>query len=338
MTRVSIAVPLFNEEAVVEALVERTCLVLDAIPGGPHEIVVVDDGSSDRTRELLRAAAVRDSRLVVVGLSRNFGHQAAITAALDRARGDVVVIMDGDLQDPPEVIPALLREYERGFDVVYVRRVERKESWFLRCAYFLAYRLIGGLSEIRLPVDAGDFGLLSRRVVEALRRLPEHHRYLRGLRAWVGFRQTCLTVPRGRRESGKSKYSLWKLAQLALDGAFAFSTAPLRAATLFGVGAAGVSGLFAVYSLYVKLIHGRSPEGFTALITAMTFLSGVQLLFLGIIGEYLGRVYDEAKARPMYMVESVVANGNVLDTNAAGAPTHGGMPAVPDGTMHQPAV
>lgn len=306
MTRVSVAIPVYNEQAVMPVLLTRLRAVVSAIPGGPHELLFVDDGSSDLTTEILRAAAIDDPRIVVVALSRNFGHQAAISAALDYVSGDVVVVMDGDLQDPPEAIPHLLEEYERGFEVVYVRRARRREPWYLRLCYFAAYRVIGGLSEVRLPVDAGDFGLMSRRVVEILRRLPEHHRYLRGLRAWVGFKQTSVALDRGRRELGTTKYSLGKLIKLALDGTFAFSIAPLRAAALMGILTAGGSALFAAYALYVKLVHGRPPEGFTALITVMTFLSGVQLMFLGIIGEYLGRVYEETKARPTYVVNSIV--------------------------------
>jgi dolichol-phosphate mannosyltransferase len=304
--RVSLAIPVYNEEAVVPELVRRTTTMLDALPGGPHEIVFVDDGSSDRTPELLENAAHEDPRLVIVALSRNFGHQTALSAALDHVSGDVCVLMDGDLQDPPEAVPKLLEVYEQGYDVVYVVRRDRKESWWLRLCYRIFYRLIAVLSSTHLPLDSGDFGLITRRVVDEIRAMPEHHRYLRGLRTWVGFRQIGVPIERSRRHAGRTKYSPLKLLKLASDGIFAFSIVPLRAAALLGVLAIGCSSLFAAYAIYARFwLH--SPQGFTALIVVMTFLSGVNLLFLGIIGEYVGRVFEETKARPHYIVRKVVS-------------------------------
>jgi dolichol-phosphate mannosyltransferase len=301
---ISVAIPVYNEEATVTELLRRTGNVLDQIPGGPHQIVLVDDGSSDRTCELLEDAAARDPRLVVVALSRNFGHQTALAAALDYVSGDVTVLMDGDLQDPPEVIPLFLEAYKEGHDVVYARRVNRKEALWLRACYYLFYRIIAALSSIWLPLDAGDFGLMSRRVVDEIQKMPEHHRYIRGMRTWVGFRQIGIPIERAARRAGQSKYSPLRLLKLALDGIFAFSIVPLRAAALIGAAASGLSVLYAIYSLYVKFwLH--SPQGFTALITAITFLSGINLFFLGIIGEYVGRVYEEAKGRPHYIVRKV---------------------------------
>ena len=307
--RVSVVVPLYNEEQTFPELRDRLGTVLDGLPGGPHEMVFVNDGSSDRTLELLEQAASRDGRVVVVSLSRNFGHQAALTAALDHASGAVVVVLDGDLQDPPEVIPMFLERCRDGYDVVYATRTKRREPWWLRLCYFVFYRLLARMSRVRLPLDAGDFGLMSRRVVNELRRAPEHHRYLRGLRAWVGFRQTVIKVDRPKRWSGESKYGFFKLVGLALDGIFAFSIAPLRAAVVLGMLAIGVSTAFAAYALYAKLVLNRSPQGFTALILAITFLSGINLLFLGVIGEYFGRVYEEVKARPLYVVAKVIRGG-----------------------------
>lgn len=307
---VSLAIPLYNEEAVVPELLIRTRKVLDGIPGGPHQIVLVDDGSSDRTLEMAEAAAERDPRVVVVGLSRNFGHQTALAAGLDYVTGDVTVLMDGDLQDPPEAIPQLLELYREGYDVVYVRRTHRKEAWWLRLCYYIFYRLLSALSSIQLPLDAGDFGLMSRRVVDEIRRMPEHHRYLRGMRTWVGFRQIGIAMERPARHAGRTKYSPLRLLKLASDGIFAFSIVPLRAASILGALAIGLSFLFSLYSLYAKFwLH--SPQGFTALILAITFLLGINLFFLGIIGEYVGRVYEEAKARPHYVVRKVV-NGPAL--------------------------
>jgi len=303
--RVSLAIPIYNEEEVVPELLRRTTAVLDSLPGGPHEIVFVDDGSSDQTLQLLEKAAEGDARVVVVALSRNFGHQTALAAGLDHVTGDVAVLMDGDLQDPPEAVPELLARYREGYDVVYVRRVNRKESWWLRLCYYLFYRLIAALSTTPLPLDSGDFGLLSRRVIDEIVRMPEHHRYLRGMRTWVGFRQIGVSVERSARHAGQTKYSPLKLLKLASDGIFAFSIVPLRAAAILGVCTIGASLLYSLYALYAKFwLH--SPQGFTALIVAMTFLSGVNLFFLGIIGEYVGRIYEEAKARPHYVVGKLV--------------------------------
>lgn len=301
---ISVAIPIYNEQDVVPELLRRTTAVLDEMPGGPHQIVVVDDGSTDLTAELLEAAVATDPRLVVVSLSRNFGHQTALAAALDYVSGDVTVLMDGDLQDSPEAIPLFVDAYRQGYDVVYAQRVDRKEVWWLRACYHLFYRLIAALSSIRLPLDAGDFGLMSDRVIDEIRKMPEHHRYIRGLRTWVGFRQIGIPVERATRLAGRTKYSPLKLLKLASDGIFAFSIVPLRAAAILGAGASAFSVLYAMYALYVKFwLH--SPQGFTALIVAVTFLSGMNLFFLGIIGEYVGRIYEEAKGRPHYIVRKV---------------------------------
>lgn len=304
--RLSVAIPIHNEESVLPELLRRTLEVLDKLSGGPHELLFVDDGSTDGTLGILEEAAGKDARIVVVSLSRNFGHQAALTAALDHVTGDATVVMDGDLQDVPEVIPQLVQRFQEGYDVVYARRTGRKEVWPLRLCYFLFYRMMAKLSDIRLPLDAGDFGLMSRRVVEQLRRMPEHHRYLRGMRSWAGFRQTGVPVERSERHSGKSKYNLLRLLRLASDGIFAFSIVPIRAAALLGAAAIAISFLFAFYALLAKAVLHRSPQGFTALIFLMTFLSGVILFFLGVIGEYVGRIYEESKGRPIYIVERVL--------------------------------
>jgi dolichol-phosphate mannosyltransferase len=304
--RLSVAVPLHNEESVLPELLRRVGAVLETVPGGPHEIVLVDDGSTDGTRDLLQQAADRDRRVTAIVLSRNFGHQAALTAALDHVTGDATVVMDGDLQDRPEAIPQFLELFARGYDVVYAKRVRRKEPWWLRTLYFTFYRLLAHLSDINLPTDAGDFGLVSRRVVEQLRRLPEHHRYLRGLRSWVGFAQIGIDVERAERHAGKSKYNLIRLTKLAADAIFAFSIVPLRLAAIVGLAGVLGSGAYALYALYAKMFLQRSPVGFTAIIILITFLSGTILVCLGVIGEYLGRVYEELKARPVYIVHRIV--------------------------------
>jgi len=317
-----VAVPLFNEEANLPELLRRVGAVLDALPGGPHEMVLVDDGSSDGTRRLLEEAAQSDPRVVAVFLSRNFGHQAALSAALDHVGGDVVVLADGDLQDPPEEIPRFLEAWAQGYDVVYAKRERRKEALWLRFSYWAYYRLLARMAKPTLPLDAGDFSLLSRRVVDQIRSTPERHRYLRGLRAWAGFRQLGLPVERAGRHAGTSKYSFGRLVELGLDGIFSFSIVPIRAAAFLGAGAMLLTVLFALYSVYAKLFLHRSPQGFTALIVVVTFVSGVLLFFLGIIGEYVGRIYEEVKARPVYIVDRVMRGGDDAGRRD-GDPRHG---------------
>src|SRR5229473_327126 len=320
--RLSVAIPIHDEETALPELLTRLRAVLDGLQGGPHEIVFVDDGSVDRTFAILEEAARQDSRIVVLSLSRNFGHQSAITAALDHVTGDATVVMDGDLQDTPEAIPQFVEKYREGYDVAYARRVRRKEPWLLKLCYFVFYRLMARLSDIRLPLDSGDFGLMSRRVVNEVRRMPEHHRYLRGMRSWVGFRQTGIPVERAERHSGKSKYSMMRLIKLAADGIFAFSIVPIRAAAIVGATVMLLSFLFVCYAVYAKLFLHQSPQGFTALLVAITFLSGIMLFFLGIIGEYVGRIYEETKARPQYVIGLIVGKsgaqgaGNLEDGQA----------------------
>jgi len=304
--RITIAIPIHNEEQVLPELLRRVFAVLDQTPGGPHELLLVDDGSRDGSLRLLEEAAQRDSRLRVIVLSRNFGHQAAVSAAFDHATGDVMMVMDGDLQDAPEALPILLARLDEGFDVVYVRRARRKESFWLRTCYHLAYRMIAHLSKLALPVDAGDFALLSRRAVDAVRALPERQRYLRGLRSWVGFRQTGEVIERHARAAGESKYSVNALIALALDGTFAFSIAPLRFIGILG----GIVLMFAVgfslFAVYVRVFRGQSPQGFTALTVLVTIIGGMVLVSLWIIGEYVGRIYEEVKRRPVYLVDRML--------------------------------
>ncbi|HEY6129614.1 MAG TPA: glycosyltransferase family 2 protein [Candidatus Acidoferrum sp.] len=305
---ISVVVPLHNEQLVLPELLRRISAVLDAVPGGPHEMIFVDDGSADRTFEIVQDAVKMDPRISVIALSRNFGHQAALTAALDHASGDATVILDGDLQDPPESIPALIAKFQEGYDVIYAQRKRRKEGPLLKLSFYLFYRLMHGLSDTHLPLDAGDFGLISRRVVNQLRKMPEHHRYLRGMRSWVGFRQIGISIERSERFAGESKYGFLKYLKLASDAIFSFSTIPIRAAALLGAVSVFLSGLFVLYSIIAKMVFHQSPKGFTALIVVLTFLAGTVLFFLGIIGEYVGRVYEEVKARPLYVIEKIVGN------------------------------
>lgn len=324
--RLSVAVPVHNEESVLPELLTRLSNVLDTVPGGPHEVVFVDDGSSDRTFAILEQASRQNPRIFVLSLSRNFGHQSAISAALDHVSGDATVVMDGDLQDVPETIPQFVEKYLEGYDVVYAQRVRRKEPWPLRLCYFMFYRLMTSLSDTRLPLDSGDFGLMTRKVVEEVRRMPEHHRYLRGMRSWVGFRQTGIAVERAERHSGNSKYSISRLVKLATDGIFAFSIVPIRAAALLGALAMLVSLIYAVYAIYIKLFSQLSPKGFTGLLVTVIFLSGMILFFLGMIGEYVGRIYEETKGRPQYII-SRRAGRFTDEANENAAVTHRGRAA-----------
>jgi polyisoprenyl-phosphate glycosyltransferase len=320
---ISAVVPLHNEQMNLPELLRRLCAVLDALPGGPHEMLFVDDGSSDGTLEILEDALKIDPRISVIALSRNFGHQAALSAALDHVSGDVIVILDGDLQDPPETIAALVAKHNEGYDVVYALRTGRKEALWLKLCFFVFYRLMASMAEMNLPLDAGDFGLMSKRVVEQLRDMPEHHRYLRGMRSWVGFRQIGIPVERSKRSAGESKYGLLKRLKFATDAIFSFSAIPIRASALMGFAAILLSVLFAVYAVIVKLVFHRSTEGFTALLVMMTFLSGAVLFFLGIIGEYVGRVYEEVKARPLYVIQRIMGRAA---TNRANSPRFGAPP------------
>ena len=307
--RLSVGIPIHNEEAILPELLRRTLRVLDELPGGPHELLLVDDGSTDNTLAILEEAAHRDPRVRVLSLSRNFGHQAALSAALDHVTGDATVLMDGDLQDAPEAIPDFVKKFLEGYDVVYAQRTKRKERWPLRLCYFLFYRALAVLADVSVPPDSGDFGLMSRRVVDQLRGMPEHHRFLRGMRRWVGFRQVGIPVERRERRSGKSKYGFLRLLGLAADGIFAFSVVPIRAAALLGAAAIFVSGVYAAYALFKKIFLHQSPQGFTALLVIISFLSGVLLFFLGVIGEYVGRIYEASKRRPLYIVSSLIGQG-----------------------------
>jgi len=302
--RISVAVPVYNEEAVVPELLRRLRAVLDALPGGPHEMVFADDGSRDATLARLRAGAVADPRIRIVELSRNFGHQIALTAALDHCRGDAIVMMDGDLQDAPELIPAFVGRWLAGADVVYAVRARRAEGWLLRTSYHLFYRLIERVADLKLPRDSGDFCLVSAEAAAAMRGARERNRYVRGLRTWVGFRQEAFPVERQARQAGASKYGWRQLFGLAFDGIFSFSTAPIRLAVWTGLATVALTALLGAFWI-VAWAAGAAPQGFTALAISIAFFGGVQLMFLGVIGEYVGRIYDEVKQRPLYVVRRV---------------------------------
>lgn len=297
----SVVVPIYNEEQCVDELARRLTTVLEGM-AIPYEIVLVNDGSRDRSLERMIALHERDPRLKIVNLSRNFGHQLAVTAGLDHTLGDAVVIIDADLQDPPEVIPQLFERYQEGYDVVFAVRLKReKESAFKLITAKLFYRLFRWATDVDMPVDAGDFRLMSRKVVNALNRMGERHRMLRAMVSWAGFRQTGVLYERAGRYAGTTKYPFRKMLRFALDGIASFSVIPLKFASWMG----GIISLFAfAYAVWAVTSHltGATVEGWTSLMVALTFLGGVQLLCLGIIGDYLGRVYEEAKGRPLYLV------------------------------------
>ena len=298
----SVVIPVFDEGEVVDELIRCLLSVLDEAVPGNFEILFVDDGSGDDTWSKLQEWHEVDGRIRAVALSRNFGHQAAVSAGLDAAGGEAVVVMDGDMQDDPAAIPKMLELFREGYDVVYAVRVERAERGWKRFGYWLHYRLGSRLADGLLPLDAGDFGLMSRRVVDEVNALPERLRYVRGLRAWVGFRQIGLPVVRGERAAGKSKYTLRGLLRLSLDGLLGFSVTPLRLSIVAGmlVIVAGVG--YGAYVVVDRLVTGNPPPGFASLALLTLFLNGTVLVVLGIVGEYVGRIYLEVKRRPTFVV------------------------------------
>ncbi|HXO98961.1 MAG TPA: glycosyltransferase family 2 protein [Luteibacter sp.] len=299
-----IVVPAYNEAQVIQSFHERLAAVLDGIEASAH-VIYIDDGSQDDTWSLLLALAERDPRVEAMRLSRNFGKEAALTAGLDHANADAVVVIDADLQDPPELIPALIERWREGNDVVYATRGERDgETRTKKITSAAFYRVMERLSDTPLPRDTGDFRLLSRRAVDALRELRERQRFMKGLFAWIGYRQTAVTYHRDARYAGITKWNYWRLTNLAVEGITSFSTAPLRLATWVGVSAATLAFLYGIWVLLKVLLWGDPVRGYPTLMVVILFLGGAQLLALGVIGEYVGRTYSESKRRPLYYVES----------------------------------
>ena len=298
----SIVIPVFNEQENLRELHKRLQASFADL-GIPYEVVLVDDGSGDQSRAIMRQLHSEDPRYCWLALSRNFGHQTAITAGMDHARGDAVVIMDADLQDPPELVGNMVARWSAGADVVYGVREDRLGISRLRQAIYRSfYRLLRRLTPIEIPIDSGDFRLLSRRVIEDLKRMPERNRYVRGLVAWVGYRQEGLPYSRPGRHLGTAKYTWSKLMRLALDGIFSFSYIPLKAATWLGFLVTGLGFLYGSYALIAPLFGKTTPQGWTSLVIVVLVLGGAQLITLGIIGAYIGRIFDEVKQRPLYLV------------------------------------
>ena len=306
---VSIVVPVYNEAEVLEDSWRRISEVM-AGTGLPFEIIFVNDGSTDASETILAALHDRDTNVTAVNLSRNFGKEYALTAGLDFAAGDAVVMIDADLQDPPELIPDMLYEWQNGYDVVTMRRTSREgETLVKRSSAWLYYRLLNRISDVPIPPDTGDFRLLSRAALEAVRSLPERVRYMKGIFAWIGFRRTEINYQRASRAAGGTKLGYLRLLRLALDGITAFSTMPLRLATWVGFLAAISAFCFGLWTVIKTLLFGDPVAGFPSLMASILFLGGIQLMAIGLLGEYLGRLFIESKQRPHYLVRSVLRRG-----------------------------
>lgn len=300
----SVVVPAYNEEDALPELHKRLSNVIDKL-GVDWEVIYVNDGSTDNTLNVL--TSFKDSRVTIIDLSRNFGKEIAMTAGLDYANSDAVVIIDADLQDPPELIPEMVNLWQKGFDVVYAKRTARSgETIMKRATAKLFYRLIQLLSRVHIPEDSGDFRLLSRRAVESMRRIKEQHRFMKGLFAWIGYPQVSVSYRRDPRITGKTKWNYLRLWNLAIEGITSFSIAPLKVATYVGLLTSLGSFVFAAYIIYKTLVYGEKVQGYPTMMTVILFLGGVQLMSLGMIGEYLGRMFNESKQRPLYLVNQLI--------------------------------
>jgi glycosyltransferase involved in cell wall biosynthesis len=309
--RYSFVIPIYNEEETLPELARRVTRVLDGLDG-ESEVIVVDDGSTDRSHDLLVDLNRRDERFKVLRFTRNFGHQMAITAGLDHVAGEAVVIMDGDLQDPPELVPELIARWREGYEIVYAIRQDRSAEPFLRrTAITLYYRILHRLADVEIPPDAGDFRLVDRRALEEFRRMRESNRYVRGIFAWIGFRQSGVPYRRDARFAGKTKYPLAKLVKFATDGIVGFSDLPLRAAMMLGFVVSVTSFVFGLVTIGLRIAHIGVVPGWASIVVVVSFLGGVQLIVAGTIGLYVGRVYEEVKGRPLYILRD--AEGFALD-------------------------
>jgi glycosyltransferase involved in cell wall biosynthesis len=318
----SIIIPIYNEESTLPELRNRLADAAGLLDM-PFEVILIDDGSKDKSFAIMKEIHAQDARFKIIRLSRNFGHQIAISAGMDLAQGDAVILMDGDLQDPPELLPQMIAKWREGYQVVYTIKTSRKEASVKRLAFKAFYRVLHALSSIRIPMDAGNFSLMDRRVVEIMKQIPERHRYISGLRAWVGFRQIGIEYDRGARYAGQPQMSINRLVQLALDGIFSFSNVPLRTASYVGCAAAMVAFAGGLYVIYEKLFTDKALLGWASTICTITFLGGLILMTLGIIGEYVGRIYDEVKQRPLYIIsEGIGFQGSILTRPPVSSPVN----------------
>jgi dolichol-phosphate mannosyltransferase len=306
MPKYSLIIPIYNEEETIRELYRRVSAVMDSLDDSV-ELILINDGSGDRSLKLMRELQERDARVCYISFARNFGHQAAVTAGLNFARGQVIVVLDADLQDPPELIPKMIESWQAGYHVVYAQRTKRKkESWFKRLTAYVFYRLLRQLADVDIPADTGDFCLMDRQVVEVLNSMPERNRYIRGLRAWIGFRQTAVKFERDPRFAGEVKYTFKKSLALAINSLVSFSKIPLRLSTYLGLFSALIALLMALLVLYWRLQQPDSPvTGLATILIAVFFLGSVQLISIGILGEYIGRIYEEVKGRPAYTIAEI---------------------------------
>jgi polyisoprenyl-phosphate glycosyltransferase len=319
LPKISIVAPLYNESETFPHLVKRLTALMQLAPSKMGiavediEVVLVNDGSRDSTPELMQQIAFLDTRFHCVFLARNYGHQIALTAGLQKARGtEGVMVIDGDLQDPPELLFDFYQKYKEGYDVVYAVREKRKESFFKKMSYKAFYRLLKSISYINIPLDSGDFSFISRRVVDVLNLMPEESRYIRGMRSWIGFEQIGVTYERAERAAGESKYPFSALLKLAYNGIFNFSEFPIKLIKKVGYASVLVSILYFLYSLYRQLVFGDVPRGFMATIFIIIFFSGIQLFFMGIMGEYLLRIFFQVKGRPLFIVKDEIVDGRKM--------------------------
>jgi dolichol-phosphate mannosyltransferase len=306
MPKYSLIIPIYNEEETIPELYRRVSDVMDSLDDSV-ELILINDGSGDRSLKLMRELQERDARVCYISFARNFGHQAAVTAGLNFARGQVIVVLDADLQDPPELIPKMIESWQAGYHVVYAQRTKRKkESWFKRLTAYVFYRLLQQLADVDIPADTGDFCLMDRQVVDVLNSMPERNRYIRGLRAWIGFRQTAVKFERDPRFAGEVKYTFKKSLALAINSLVSFSKIPLRLSTYLGLFSALIALFMALLVLYWRLQQPESPvTGLATILIAVFFLGSVQLISIGILGEYIGRIYEEVKGRPAYTIAEI---------------------------------
>lgn len=311
--RLSLVVPVFNEEEAIPLFVDRVTQVFSIMPEVVIEFVFINDGSRDHTLDVLLRLQRRDARVRVIDLSRNFGKEAALSAGLQAARGQVVVPIDVDLQDPPELIPAMIAKWREGFEMVLARREHRgSDSWAKRSSASWFYRIHNMIASPKLPENVGDFRLMDRCVVDALKALPESRRFMKGLFAWVGFRTASVHYTRPERSAGNSKFNGWRLWNLALEDVTSFSTSPLRIWTYIGIAVSALSFMFGLYIALKVIIHGVDVPGYASIIVAVTLLGGLQLVGIGVIGEYLGRTYIESKRRPVFLVRQIYENSSSM--------------------------
>jgi dolichol-phosphate mannosyltransferase len=304
---ISVIIPVYSEELVINECYSRVKKVCTKLSNYDYEIIFIDDGSTDGTLQALKNIASQDQKVKVVSFSRNFGHQIALTAGLAKVSGKAVFILDADLQDPPELLPQMLDKWESGYDVVYGVRKKRKENIIKKSAYFTFYRILRILTDINIPLDSGDFCLMSRHIVDKINAMPERNRFLRGIRTWAGFKQVGIQYERDKRFAGKSKYSFFKLLRLAFDGMISFSHKPLKIAVSMGFVFILIAIIMIFYALYSLIAFPeRTPQGWTSTFIAIVFFAGVQLFAFGILGEYIGRIFDEVKKRPLFFIKDEI--------------------------------